>query len=42
VNHFTKSLGGPGKDAIKFLFDYALNNKMIDKIPERLFVEEFL
>jgi 1,4-dihydroxy-6-naphthoate synthase len=42
VNHYTKSLGGAGKDAIRFLFDYALENKIIDKIPAGLFVEEFL
>jgi len=42
VNHYTKSLGKAGKDAIKFLFDYALQTNMISEIPEDLFVEEFL
>ncbi len=42
VNHYTQSLGSKGKDAIKFLFDYALESKLIDAIPAKLFVEEFL
>jgi 1,4-dihydroxy-6-naphthoate synthase len=42
VNHYTQSLGAKGKDAIKFLFDYALQAKMIQEIPADLFVDEFL
>lgn len=42
VNHYTKSLGKQGKDAIKYLFEYALQNKMISEIPDDLFVEKFL
>jgi len=42
VNHYTQSLGSKGKDAIRFLFDYALENKIIETIPQQLFVEEFL
>jgi len=42
VNHYTQSLGSKGKDAIRFLFDYALQAKMIDEIPADLFVDEFL
>lgn len=42
VNHYTQSLGTKGKDAIRFLFDYALQAKIIDEIPAALFVEEFL
>jgi 1,4-dihydroxy-6-naphthoate synthase len=42
VNHYTQSLGSRGKDAIRFLFDYAVTSKIIDEIPEGLFVQEFL
>ncbi len=42
VNHYTESLGTKGKDAINFLFDYAVKNKIIDKIPANLFIESFI
>lgn len=42
VNHYTQSIGKQGKDAIRFLFDYAIKAKMISEIPAALFVEEFM
>jgi 1,4-dihydroxy-6-naphthoate synthase len=42
VNHYTQNLGTKGKEAIMFLFDYALKNKIISQFPEDLFVEYFL
>ncbi len=38
VNSYTKSLGTKGRDAIKFLFDYACENKIIDHLPENIFL----
>lgn len=37
VNHYTKSLGVKGRDAINFLFQYGLKNKLINSIPENIF-----
>ena len=38
VNDFTLDLGNKGKDAIRFLFEKALEAKMIDKMPADIFV----
>lgn len=40
VTQYSKSLGIKGKDAITFLFNYGLKNKIIDHIPENIFFEE--
>ncbi|HNW90376.1 MAG TPA: 1,4-dihydroxy-6-naphthoate synthase [Bacteroidales bacterium] len=40
VNHYSISLGDKGREAVKFLFDYGLKNKIIDNIPENIFWEE--
>jgi len=39
VNEYSKSLGSKGRDAINFLFEYGLSNKIITRIPENIFWE---
>ena len=39
VNDYTRSLGEKGKAAIRYLFDYAVQHKMINSLPEAIFFE---
>ena len=39
VNDYTRSLGAKGKEAVNYLFEYALQNKLISHIPENIFFE---
>lgn len=39
VNEYSKSLGSKGRDAINFLFEYGLSQKIITHIPENIFWE---
>lgn len=39
VNNFTLNLGEDGQSAVKKLFQYALESKIINRIPDRLFVD---
>ena len=38
VNHYTKSLGKSGKDAINFMYDFAFKNNLIPELPEDIFI----
>lgn len=40
VTQYTKSLGAKGREAIRYLFEYALSQKIITHIPENIFLEE--